>query len=88
MTFKPFIAATLLAGSLLAAVSGTAHAGGNYYGSPQSPFSGHSHVELGPADANEDFAFYHCKWLKNRALDTDLNRHWRAYRKCARQYGQ
>jgi len=88
MIFKPMIAATILAGSVLVAVSGTAFAGGNYYGSPQSPYGGHSHVELGPADANEDFAFYDCKWLKNRASDTGLNRHWRAYRKCARQYGQ
>lgn len=88
MTSKTTITTTLIAGSVLAAVSGTALAGGNYYGSPQSPYGGHSHVELGPADANEDFAFYNCRWLKNRALDTELKRHWRAYRKCARQYGQ
>lgn len=88
MTLKPMIAAAVLAGSALTTVTGTAIAGGNYYGSPQSPYGGHSHVELGPADANEDFAFYNCKWLKNRALDTELASHWRAYRKCARQYGQ
>ncbi len=87
MAIKHMITAAFVAGSALAAVSGSAIAGGNYYGSPQSPYGGHSHVELGPADANEDFAYYDCKWLKNRALHTDLASHWRAYRKCARQYG-
>ena len=88
MTSKTTIATTLIAGSLLAAISATAQAGGNYYGSPQSPYGVHSHVELGPADANEDFAFYNCRWLRDRALHTELERHWRAYRKCARRYGQ
>lgn len=88
MTIKPIITTAIVAGSVLAALSGNAFAGGNYYGSHQSPYGGHSHVELGPADANEDFAFYDCKWLKNRALDTDRRSHWRAYRKCVRQYGQ
>ena len=41
-----------------------------------------------PADANEDFAFYDCQWLKNRAVHTGRSNHWRAYRRCVRQYGQ
>ncbi len=88
MTIKSIITTSIAAGSVLAAISGTAFAGGNYYGSHQSAYDGHSHVELGPADANEDFAFHDCKWLKNRALDTGYRSHWRAYRKCVRQYGQ
>ena len=88
MTYKATLAAALIVGPLMAALPGTALAGGNYYGSPQHPYGGHSHVELGPADANEDFAFYNCRWLRDRALHTELERHWRAYRKCARRYGQ
>lgn len=88
MTIKPLITAAIVAGSFVAATSGSAFAGGNYYGSHQSAYGGHSHVELGPADANEDFAYYDCKRLKNRALHTDRGSHWRAYRKCVRQHGQ
>lgn len=88
MSMKPMITATIVASSLLAASSGTASAGGNYYGSHQNPYGGHSHVDLGPADANEDFAFYDCKWLKNRAVHTGRSNHWQAYRRCVRQYGQ
>lgn len=87
MTIKPIIAATLLAVSTLMAASGAASAGGGNYIGSHGHYSGHTHVDLGPADASEDYAFHDCKWLKQRALNTERASHWRAYRKCARQYG-
>ena len=87
MTIKPIIAVTLFAVSTLMTASGTASAGGgNYYGSHGHSF-GHSHVDLGPADTPEDYSLYHCNRLKQRAIHTERASHWRAYRKCVRQYG-
>lgn len=85
MTFKTFAAITTLTVAALT-IANPASAGGNYYGSPYYG-SHHSHVQLGPADAGEDFRAYarrDCRWLKVRAIETGYRKHWRAYRRCVR----
>lgn len=86
MTFKTFATAAIFAATAIAASASTASAGGNYYGSPYYG-SYHSHIQLGPADASEDFRAYarrDCRWLKIRAIETGYRKHWRAYRRCIR----
>jgi hypothetical protein len=86
MNIKTFATAAAFAAAAIITGTSAASAGGNYYGSPYYG-SYHSHIQLGPADASEDFRAYDrraCRWLKERAMDTGYKRHWRAYRRCVR----